>query len=573
MARKSRKTAIQAVLDGRPQQAAEPSVRQEVSWRAAGYARLSVLETRDRKDSEALSNQKAILKDYIASRKELQFCGLYEDNGETGTNFERSDFQRMMTDVQAGKINCIVVKDLSRFGRNCVEAGDYLERVFPFLGVRFISIGDSYDSAAANAGDALAVALRNLVNEAYSLDISRKSGTILREKQRRGEFIGAFAAYGYLRDPADVHRMVVDPDAAEIVREIFRRAAEGEALRSIQRWLNTEGIPSPCSYRYQKGICLDKRYAGGKERPWGVATVKNMLSNPVYLGHTVQGQHRSQLYAGIPDRRIPASEWVIVEHTHEPIIDQDTFDRIQSCLQASRERYHANLGKYDHLGTAENMFQGLIYCGDCGRPMVRYKEVSHGKKVFYRYYCPTYADLQDLSGCAYKYLPEEALKQTLTTLIAQEAALAVDTAALIQKRSQRDSGVDRELARVLSERERLEALRQRLMRDLLSGLLSKEDHDRMKEKYAQENRALEEQISRLQKEQCREKKLLTVRNPWISAFRKHGGQAELTAELVHALVERITVYEHNRIEIQFKYRDERAVLLEECYGLCEEAGA
>ncbi len=573
MARKSRKTAIQAVLDGCPQQAAEPDICQSAVWKTAGYARLSVLETRDRKDSEALSNQKAILRDYIAAKPELKFCGLYADNGETGTNFERSDFQRMMADIQAGKIDCIVVKDLSRFGRNCVEVGNYLERVFPFLGVRFISIGDSYDSTAANAGDVLSVALRNLVNEAYSLDISRKSGTILREKQRRGEFIGAFAAYGYLRDPADVHRMIVDPEAAAIVREIFRRAAEGEGVRTIQRWLNTEGILSPCVYRYQKGICLDKRYADGEGRPWGQATVKSMLSNPVYLGHTVQGRHQSRLYEGIPDRRLPASEWVIVEHTHEPVIDQDTFDQVQALRQASREAYHANLGKYDHLGTAENRFRGLLYCGDCGRPMVRYKEVSHGKKVFYRYFCPSYADLLELSGCAYKYLPEEDLEHALSGLIAQEAALAVEASALIQRRRQSGSGVDRELARALTERERLEMLRRRLMRDLLSGLLSKEDHDRMKEKYAQEKQALEERISQLQKEQRREKELLTARNPWLTAFRKHTGKVELTAELVHALVERIVVYEQNRVEIQFKYRDERLAILNEMQSLCEEAGA
>lgn len=276
MARKSRKAVIQAALDGQPMPE-ECKAAQPVIWNVGGYVRLSIMETRDRKDSQALSNQKELLRNFVSQKPDLKLCGLYADNGETGTNFDRSEFQRMMADIQAGRINCVVVKDLSRFGRIAMEAGDYLERVFPFLGVRFISIGDGYDSAAPNAGDALTVALRNLVNEAYSMDISRKSGSVLRQKQQRGEFIGAYAAYGYLRNPKDVHRIIIDPETAPIVREIFRRAAEGEGVRSILRWLNTEGILSPGTYRYRKGICLDKRFADGKPKPWGQMTLKVML--------------------------------------------------------------------------------------------------------------------------------------------------------------------------------------------------------------------------------------------------------------------------------------------------------
>lgn len=561
MARRSRKPSIQAALDGTT--APERAEPWAVLWNAAGYARLSILEARDRRDSEALSNQKALLCDFITQKPDLKLCGLYADNGETGTNFDRTDFQRLMADVQAGKINCIVVKDLSRFGRNCVEADSYLERVFPFLGVRFISIADSYDSAAANAGDMLAVALKNLVNEAYSMDISRKSGSVLLEKQKRGEFIGTFAAYGYLRDPEDTHKIIVDPETAPIVREIFRRRAEGAEVRAILRWLNDAGIPSPGAYRYQKGICLDKRYADGRAKPWIQGTLKHILENRTYLGHMVQGRRRSQFYAGIPDRRLPPSEWIIVEHTHEPLVDRETFDRVQAMRQADRENYHANLGKYDHLGTADNLFRGLIFCGDCGRPMVRYKEVSHGKKVFYWFICSNYADRVDKSGCAYKNLPVEELSSLLSRLIAQEAALAVDAAALLGRRNSRTvSAAGLELARAKSERGSLDMLRERLMRDLLSGVLSQEDHARMRRKYAQEGRELEERIDRLQTELRREQELLTSRNPWLAVFRKHAGSIELTKELVQALVERITVYADNRVEIRLKYRDERAALLD-----------
>lgn len=575
MARKSRKAAIQAALEGKTEPAAESTAPEPVIWNTGGYVRLSIMETRDRKDSQALSNQKDLLSSFISQKPDLKLCELYADNGETGTNFDRSEFQRLMADVQAGKINCIVVKDLSRLGRNAAETGNYLERVFPFLGVRFISISDGYDSTAANAGDALAVALKNLVNEAYSMDISRKSGSVLREKQRRGEFIGAYASYGYLRDPKDVHKIVVDPETAPIVQEIFRRAAEGEAVRSVLRWLNTEGIPTPGTYRYQKGICLDKRFADGKPKFWGQMTVKTILSNPIYLGHMVQGRRRSQLYAGMPDRRLPPSEWTVVENTHEPIIDQETFDRVQANQKTDREKYRANLGKYDYLGAEDNIFRGLIYCADCGRPMVRYKEVTcKGKKMAYRYICPQYANLLEKSGCSYKYLPVEDLKATLSCLIAQEASLAVDSAALAAKRqSTKAPAIDLELTRAKAEQKNLAALRERLMRDLLAGILSKEDHDRMKQRYTQEGKALEERIAQFQKEQRREKKLLTVQNPWLTAFQKHAGSIELTDKLVQALVERITVYAGNRIEIELKYRDERAALLDELQKMDKGASA
>lgn len=547
-------------------------------YRCYAYGRLSRKDQKKRQDSDesnSIKNQRDLIHEYISRHPDLELCMEGYDDNYSGTNFDRPHFQEMMRAIEEGKIDCIVVKDLSRFGRNAVETGNYLERVFPFLGVRFISISEGCDSTDANAGDTLAVALKNLVNEAYSMDISRKSGSVLREKQRRGEFIGAYASYGYLRDPKDVHKIIIDPETAPIVREMFRRAAEGEAVRSILRWLNTEGILSPGVYRYQKGICLDKRFAGDTPKPWSQMTVKNMLQNPVYLGKMVQGRRRSQLYAGKPDRRLPPSEWTVVENTHEPIIDQETFDRVQAVNRAVKEKYRANLGKYDYLGAEDNIFRGLIYCADCGRPMVCYKSVTcKGKKEAYRYICPHYANLLEKSGCSYKYLPVENLKSVLSQFIAQEADLAVNAAALVSVRqSKRAPAVDLELTRAKSELKNLEMLRERLMRDFLAGVLGKEDHDRMKQRYVQEGQALEEQITRLQKEQRREKKLLTSQNPWIAAFQKHTGTVKLTDKLVRALVERITVYANNRIEIELKYRDERAMLLDELQKMDKEASA
>lgn len=340
ISRKERLRDLRAGLD-RPMQEEVPQTQLKI-WQTAIYARLSILETRDRWDGEALSNQIALLTSYVRHHPALRLWEIYEDNGETGTHFARAGFQRMMADVRAGHINCIVVKDLSRFGRDYIETGNYLEHVLPFLRVRFISLNDGYDSLNSANGDHWKVAFRNLVNQLYSQDISRKSGAVLRDKQRRGEFIGSFASYGYLRDPEDVHRLAVDPQTAPVVQSLFRRRSKGERIAALTRWLNEERILTPGVYRYQTGMIMDPRFREGNQL-WRAQTVSRILSNPVYLGHTVQGQRRSEFYAGRPEHRVHASEWVVVEHTHRPLVNQAVFDQVQAMSRGNGATRHTKL--------------------------------------------------------------------------------------------------------------------------------------------------------------------------------------------------------------------------------------
>lgn len=562
MARKSRKDLIRATNSGQSMPEAVPQPV-EVTYTAVGYARLSVLETRDRKDNEALQNQKLLLREFVQGQSDLKLLSIYEDNGETGTNFRRPGFEAMMETVCDGKANCIVVKDLSRFGRNYIEAGNYLENVFPSLGVRFISIGDGYDSADATTADCLVVALKNLMNQVYSKDISRKSGSVLREKIRRGEFIGGYASYGYIKDPEDKHRIIVDPEAAEVVRLIFQKKLEGTGNTAITRWLNNSGILSPCCYRYQKGILIDQRYA--QPKPWNVQTVKKILQSPVYLGHMVQGRRRSEFYAGIPDHLLPESEWTIVEHTHEAIISQEDFDAVQVLCEEKNQEYHARLGKYDHLGKSENILKGLVCCGDCGRPMVRYKQVVKGKKVSYHYMCPNYAAMLERSGCTYKFLREDILLDTLSQLISREIEQAVDTAALARHLSSGTAGQvaarAAELRRLNLELERAEARKKSVMQDFLAGELSCDEYERLKACCAEEAERLKNRIMELRAEQRRQSETLTGDNPWLKAFSGLRLPERLTKELTHALIQRITLYANDKIEVVFKYRDEREQLL------------
>ncbi|MCX4372588.1 MAG: recombinase family protein [Dysosmobacter sp.] len=566
MPRKSRKEAIRAINAGQipeiPAQRPESQPMEQI-YQTVGYARLSVAETRDRKDGEALQNQKALLREYIQKKANLRLVDICEDNGQTGTNFQRAGFERMMELIRSGKANCIVVKDLSRFGRDHVEAGNFLENVFPYIGVRFISIGDGYDSADATTTDCLMVALRNLGNQIYSMDISRKSGSVLREKIRRGEFIGAYAAYGYIKDPDDRHHIVIDPEAAEVVREIFRRKLEGASNVAIVRRLNEAAIPSPCCYRHQKGILVDKRFE--QPKPWTATTVKKILTCQTYIGDMVQGRRRSEFYAGKADRMLPREDWCVVEGTHEPIVSRKDFEAVQDILETARSRYQSRLGVYDHLGKSENILKGLVFCGDCGKPMVRYKQVSHGKSVTYHYLCPNYAALLDRSGCSYKFLREDVLMDALTEMISAEIRQTVDAAKLAQRLSMANrvqaENLSLELKRLNSELARAETAKKGAMEDYLSGLLSQEDYERLKRACAGETMRLKGRISALQTDYTKQTETLTQGNPWLQTFGGIDLEDGLTGPLAHSLIQRVTVYENDRIDVTLRYRDEKAQLL------------
>lgn len=525
MARKSRKDAIANLRSDQPLPVPEAAPAQPI-WNTAAYARLSMLEGTGRQGTEALQNQKALLLDFLKSRADLHLQNMYADNGETGTNFQRPAFQQMMEAVRAGKVNCIVVKDLSRFGRDYVEAGDYLEHIFPFMGVRFISITDGYDSADATTGDALKIALKNLVNTIYSRDISRKVGSVLREKQRRGEFIGAFAPYGYLRDPQDKHRLVVNAETAPVVQEIFRRKLAGESIYSIARWLNEVDIPSPFTYLYQREISSDKRFA--VPRLWESAVVKSILQNAAYLGHMVQGKDRSEFYAGKPHRRTDPSEWVIVENTHEAIIAQEDFDQVRELIRQSTERHNQQQGKYDYLGYHSNILKGMVFCADCGRRMMHHRQVVRGERVDYRYLCTNNAARLKQNSCVNAHISEEQLHETLRNMILSEAAQAVDFAALLagRKKIQFPAAVKlaAELSSTATAQTGLQGLRECLMRDFVNGTLTEQDYARLKETYTKEGETLQRRMDDLRVKQEHDSQTLTEQNLWLATFRDFSGQ-------------------------------------------------
>lgn len=303
-------------------------------YRTALYVRLS-LRDGNREGSDSIKNQESILRNYIADKEMFALHDVYVDNGQTGTVFTRNDWQRLLADIQRGLVDCIIVKDLSRFGRNYIEAGEYLENTFPSMGVRFIAINDGYDSMDPQSVDYSSMHLKNLVNDLYARDISQKVSSVLRMKQAQGKFTGSYAAFGYLRSNEDGERLVVDEKAAPIVREIYGMRLTGLGYSTIAKKLNERGICSPGRYQFKNGRTTDPLY---ETSLWLPKAVKTILSNELYIGTMVQGRKRDTIWERNPQKNIPKSQWVVVQGTHEAIIDQETFEAVQQMVGLRSER-------------------------------------------------------------------------------------------------------------------------------------------------------------------------------------------------------------------------------------------
>ena len=409
MARKSRKNLPQ------PEQVAASVLLpelEEAKMPAAIYGRLSV---EDEEKEESMETQIALVQDYINRSSELSYVDTYFDNGFTGTNFKRPAFTRLMNDVRQKKIKCIVVKDLSRFGRNYLDAGEYIEKIFPFLGVRFIAVNDNYDSLGGkNASDELIIPFKNLINEAYCRDISVKVRTQLEVKRKSGQYIGAFAVYGYLKDETDKNRLVADEYAADVVRDIFKWKLEGMSPQDIAARLNHSGVLSPMEYKRSLGLRFATSFKANPQAAWSANAVLRILKNPVYTGVLIQGRETTPSYKVRKRVTKPENEWAIVSDAHEAIIERRDFDSVQKALSLDTRRSPGD--------SAVQLFSGMVFCGECGASMVR-KTVPSGNKKYVYYVCA--AHKQDKS-CSPHRMRDEALEQLVLDTVKQYIRDVVD---------------------------------------------------------------------------------------------------------------------------------------------------
>ena len=348
----------------------------EKIYRTGIYARLS-REDNEHGESNSISSQKAICMEYISRHPDLELVEIYdEDDGYSGTNMERPGFQRMLQDMRSGKIDCAISKDLSRFSRNYIEAGNYLEKIFPSLGIRYIAVNDCYDSLApGSASDAITLPFKNLVNDIYCRDISVKIRTNLEVKRRKGEYVGSFAPYGYRKSAEDKNRLVVDDDAAEIVTMIFGMFKDGFPILRIAQRLNQSGVPTPMEHKRQQGVRFQTAFRRRDVPQWGYNTIARILKNEVYLGNLTQGKRGTPNHKVHDIRLKDEADWIHAEATHEALISPDDFMVVSELLK--RDMRAADDSGQHYL------FSGFLYCGDCKQGMVRKTVTRSGKKYIY----------------------------------------------------------------------------------------------------------------------------------------------------------------------------------------------
>jgi len=556
MARKSRKTDTV--------QLATPTPTMQ-KYNTALYIRLSVMDF-GRNDSESVVNQEELLRSYVDEHPDLIFRDIYTDNGETGTNFDRPKWLNLMRECRQGNINCIIIKDLSRLGRNYIETGEYLESILPMLGVRLIAVNDRYDSLNLSNGERLVSNIKNLVNDIYTKDISRKVIAAMHTKQKNGEFLGGFASYGYLIDPMDRRKIVVNPDTAPIVRRIFEMKAENMGNGTICQVLNGENIPCPQKYRYIKGFTQSDKYANCV---WGVSTVADIIRNPLYLGHMTQGKARRALCDGKPQRKTKRDEWFIVHNTHEPIVTEELYDQANAAFDERAEKYKRNRYKNGNAphDRQEPLLNGVAYCADCGIGLTRKKQTSSGSnKVAWVFRCKRHFDVQ---ACTKKSIHETNLYESVYYAIRTQIQQYVDVAEILEKLN-RDNGYksrlmryEEEIEEIEKELRRLSSLRQAIYEDYAAKLLTASEYQYAIDKYNTDMDKQHTKLDAMKAERAEYSKQTKQTNKWLATFEQFMDNKALNREMVQALVERVEVSNLDKVSVSFKFRDELESLIAE----------
>lgn len=520
-------------------------------WNATLYLRLS-RDDGDKEESNSITGQRELLRDYISQRPEFREYAVRVDDGFSGSTFERPSFQKMIEDVKAGRTDCIIVKDLSRFGRNYLDAGEYIEKIFPFLGVRFIAVNDNYDSLGdKKASDDLIIPFKNLINEAYCRDISVKIRSQLEIKRKNGQFLGSFAAFGYLKDEQNKNKLVVDQYAADIVRDIFKWKLEGVSPQDIADALNKLGVLSPMEYKRSLGMKFTTSFKTNAKAVWSAGTVIRVLKNPIYTGVLVQGKETTPSYKVHKRVTKDESEWSVIEDSHEAIISKIDFDSVQKVLKCDTRRSPG--------GKAVGLFSGMIFCGDCGASMVR-KTVPAGEKKYVYYVCS--AHKQDKS-CSPHRIRDNALEEIVLDSLKQHISEVVDMRELLEitdtapLRTAQAQKVQRQLDKKHEEYEKLQKLLMSLYENLADGIIDREEYTRLKASFTARADEAEKQMDAL-REQLEDIHNHGTENAWMNEFIKRQGLTALDRAVVVALIDKILIHSNDVVEIIYRWQDEFA---------------
>lgn len=521
----------------------------EGAYKTAVYARLSTEDLNE----DTLDNQIYLLKSFVGEKTDMVLVDIYADNGFSGTNFERPEFTRLMNDVKTGKVNCIVVKDLSRLGRNYIETGNLIENVFPFLNVRFIAVTDNFDTNEGGGVENMVASFKNLVNDVYAKDISRKIITAFRTKQKNGEYIGLVAPYGYLKSAENKNKFVIDEKTAPAVKKIFELYAGGYGLDRIARIMNESDYDCPRKYRYSIGITKSDRYKNSK---WGRTTINTILTNRAYIGDMVQGKVKQELCNNIVMHYTNKDDWIVVEGTHEAIIERNLFFEVQDILEKKKteqavRRKNSKSREYKE----ENLLKGRIKCGCCGKSMNLAQNVR-GNSISRSYYCSGYKELREAVCTNKNRINKSSVESKVLESIKKCIFNNIDESSLSLEIADKNT---QDIKKRMVQIER--AIRQTnskiadLYKDVSDGLIDENDYLLMKTKFLNDKKQLE-----------REEKLLSdnMKKTSDSAgklraadyLKKCKKAKKLDRKMVESFIELVTINDDKSIEITFSCCDE-----------------
>jgi len=525
-------------------------------WRLGKYLRLSKddfkrgnVKDKDKAISDSIENQRKILNEFEQMNiDEFEWSDEYKDDGFTGTDADRDDFQRLLSDIHTGKINCVIIKDLSRLSRDYVEAGILIDRLFVQMNVRFISLQERIDSYKdPDSVSSIVVPITNVMNDQYCYQTSKKIRQVFDMKRRNGDYIAPFAPHGYIKDPKDKHKIIVDPEAAEVIQQIFSLFIGGMSKNAIVMYLNEHGVLSPSEYKRSKGMNYKTTLTVNKAM-WCERIINCILTHPIYTGDMVQGRRRVKSYKIHTIEDVPQEDWVIVENTHEAIIDKPTFEKVQQMLK--RDTRTAPKTKELYL------FSGFLKCADCGKAVTR---GGSGGNV--RYYCATYKTRSRLA-CTMHAIKHNRLEAAVLYAVQQQVYLAVTYAEMVasinmaplkKSQSARLDGLIAENEKALAK---IMRYKQALYEDWKDGELSHSDYRQMREDYDRQAATINAVIDNLKDEQSEVENGVDTENLFLTTFSKYENIDKLTREILIELVDHIKVYEGGDISIRFKFADE-----------------
>lgn len=512
-----------------------------MDYHVALYIRLSK-EDENEGPSESVTNQKSLLNEFVCSHK-LSVYDTYVDDGFSGTSFKRPDFERMIADIERKKVNMVIVKDLSRLGRDYIMTGHYMERYFPENQVRFISLLDGIDTGVESTANDI-TPFRAIMNDMYAKDISKKIKSVKRDKQRKGQFIGGKALYGYKMHPTEKNKLVIDDEAAEIVKYIFNLALTGMSCRQIAVRLNNEGILTPARYA---GLTISN--PGPYSGKWSSERISDMLQNETYIGNMVQGKTEKISYKSSKCFKNARENWIVVENTHEAIIDRDTFGKVKMLLNS---RKHTRNRTYDFL------LKGLIFCHECGYPLaVLNRKNAAGEDVLY-FVCRTYQRFTKGGICTCHSIKEKTVTDAVLERVRQicksylnEAELIPIAQKSIEERTE-NGKIEAEIHALKSKADALTENLDKMYMDKLDGILSDSDFERIYGRVKEQIKQIEEKIRELKRQAKNPKNSNEMATEMVKKFID---SAFLGRDILVSLIERIELCEDKSIIIKFRFAE------------------